>query len=77
MLNTGNNSGFYQLPSAIREEAFVGNQRKTHTHSQKVGSAEEALGAHLQASSRSKRDLLRKRGNDGVYEKSPAFDRAF
>ena len=56
MLNTGNNSGFYQLPSAIREEA---------------------LEAHLQASSRSKRDLLRKRGNDGVYEKSPAFDRAF
>ena len=77
MLNTGNNSGFYQLPSSIREEAFVGNQRKTHTHSLKVGSAEEALGAHLQASSRSKRDLLRKRGNDGVYEKSPAFDRAF
>lgn len=77
MLNTGNNSGFYQLPSAIREETFVGNQWKTCTHSQKVGSAAKALGARLQASSRSKRDLLRKRRNDGVYEKSPVFDRAF
>ena len=51
--------------------------RQPCTHSQKVGSAAEALGARLQASSRSKRDLLRKRRNDGVYEKSPVKDRAF
>ncbi len=51
--------------------------RQPRTHSQKVGSAAEALGARLQASSCSKRDLLRKRRNDGVYEKSPVKDRAF
>ena len=77
MLNTGNDSGFYQLPPAIREEALVGKQRKTRIHSQKVGSAAKALGARLQASSRSKRGLLRKRRNGGVYEKSPVKDRAF
>jgi hypothetical protein len=52
-------------------------RQKTRTHSQKVGSAAEASGARLQASSRSKRDLLRKRRNDRVYEKSPVKDRAF
>ena len=67
----------FQLASAIREEAIVGNQRETRTHSQKVDSVAKALGVRLQASSRSKRSLLRKRRNGGVYEKSPVKDRAF
>ena len=72
LIDAENTSDFLPShPQQFRKGAFVGEPplrraiswriRQPCTHSQKVGSAAEAWGARLQASSRNKRDLLRKR----------------
>ena len=56
--------GELSLPNEKRRTVWIG--KGVSNDPQKVGSAAKALRGRLQPSSRSKRDLLRKRRNDGA-----------